>query len=260
MRSLVCAVTVLLLTSRARCSSRLKSYFSYSLIRSSYPLTACRSRGIYFAVVGGISKCFAWLQSRSSQINFQRLAFTQNFSIKSSNDKGLLQQRDQHQQMDYIKEEHISHSLAHPVLLACVTCFALAAIAVGLRLLSRWLAKTSLGKDDYIGSCRFGEAQFRLQATLKLTAQCRNRCLLSAAVIANLICRSLPIIPGRRCRCRSPRCYMHNRWALTYSACIHRPTLRRWQASTRDWPSRRGRQGMYEMRRNGKISLMYGTT
>ena len=48
------------------------------------------------------------------------------------------------------QEDHRGDSMAHPVSVACITCFTLAAIAVCFRILSRRLASAFLGKDDYM--------------------------------------------------------------------------------------------------------------
>lgn len=48
------------------------------------------------------------------------------------------------------EKEHITETQAPAVLTANVTCFALAVVAVSLRVLSRRMAGASLGKDDYM--------------------------------------------------------------------------------------------------------------
>lgn len=48
------------------------------------------------------------------------------------------------------QKDHFNDSQAHTVTVACGICFALAAIAVILRVLSRRVISASLGKDDYM--------------------------------------------------------------------------------------------------------------
>ena len=47
------------------------------------------------------------------------------------------------------QRDHFTESQAHPVLVSCITCFTLAAVAVCLRVVSRRLVIANLGKDDY---------------------------------------------------------------------------------------------------------------